>query len=175
MKWAAGTVMAGALTLVGCRGGGVLRPIKLEVVEAVTQTWEPVVGPDDWTHETGLALAVPDGWRGTAQEDPFLEIEHPDANVGVRIMGVSNFEVEAVSWEMLRERRPCDRFSGMETCVTWTEREPGAKGRVREVWLLGHPGGALALEVVYPFGGVVAGTALADVLLEGLRFTQSAR
>ena len=174
MRRMGGALALGALILSGCRGGGVLRPVKLEVLEAVPQSWEPVVGPDDWTHEAGLALAVPDGWRGTTQEDPILELEHTALKVGVWIMDASRFEAEATSWEMLRERHPCERFSGMGACVTWTDREPGAKGRVREVWILGPVEGAYALQVVYPFGVVVAGTALADELLDGLRFTQSA-
>ena len=167
-----GVWIAGLLALVGCRGALVLRPVKFEVVEATPQAWEPVVGPDHWNHLSGLEVTIPEGWRGTTQDDPALELQHTDGKVLVRITEAAGLTVDATAWSMLRERRPCERFAGSERCTTWTEVEVGGKGSVREVWLLEIPAGAYALQVVYPFGGVVAGTAFAAELLDGVGVTQ---
>lgn len=167
MNGVQGALLFSALTLMACRGGSVLRPVKLEVVEAVSQSWEPVVGPDHWTHETGMELTIPEGWRGTHQEAPILEIEHTDLKVAVTIAEAAGPLETPNPWQLLRERHPCERFAGMDDCTTWTEREAGDKGRVREVWVFGAATGTYVLQVVYPFGNVVAGTALANELLAG--------
>ena len=90
---------------------GILLEDPLEVVEAVSQSWEPVVGPDHWTHETGMELTIPEGWRGTRQEAPILEIEHTDLKVAVSIAEAAGPLETPNPWQLLRERHPCERFA----------------------------------------------------------------
>ncbi len=173
MNLIGGAWFACLVALVGCRGTLVLRPVKFEVVEATPQAWEPVVGPDHWVHFSGLEVTIPEGWRGATQDDPALELQHTDGKVSVRIVEAASLMLDVSTWSMLRERHSCERFAGVDACTTWTEVQVGGKGSVREVWLLELPAGAYALEVVYPFGGVVSGTALAGELLDGVGLTQT--
>jgi hypothetical protein len=143
----------------------------LEVVEAVAQSWEPVVGPGLWTHESGFSLRVPSGWRGSSQADPLLELHHADTRVDVWV--TLNEAHSEEGWVALREPQSCARFASFEDCTTWTEQESDPKGGVRERWRLTMGVQVVELWASYPFGNVVAGVAAVDVLWDGLEVSQN--
>ena len=143
----------------------------LEVVEAVAQSWDPVVGPGLWSHEGVFSLRVPSGWRGSSQADPVLELHHADTRVDVWV--TLNGGSAQEGWLPLREPQSCERFSQVGDCTTWTEQESIPKGGVRKRWTLRVGLQVVELWAEYPFGNVVAGMAAVDALWDGVEVTQS--